>query len=202
MTRAPRGGEMSGMDATAPCPRCSAPVLRVSRRCLTCKLALAPAPVAEAEGGRLNGVALVLAIAVLVLLCVGTGGVVALLFPEARALRDRLREEAAVEGLSTIRAAQEQWRQDHPIYGTIAELGELGQFDSELASGGRSGYTFHTYPLSADPGQRWRAIATPTGSSGRTLVIDEQGAVFYREGRLELGPEQAELPADLQPLLR
>ncbi|MCA8920266.1 MAG: hypothetical protein KDD82_00575 [Planctomycetes bacterium] len=191
------------MHATAPCPRCQAPVLRVSRRCLACRLALRPAEAAVArEGPVLNRAALVLAFAVLSSLCVGTGGVVALLYPEARALRRRLGEERALEGLALIRTAQDEWRREHPHYGTLSDLGDLGVLDRELASGLRDGYAFAVEPLRVDPGQRWLAVANPLDGQGRAFAIDEQGAVVYRHSGLELDPEVGALPGDVQPLLR
>jgi len=191
------------MFASAPCPRCHEPVLRVARRCLNCRLALRPDPAASRDDtGRLHRSALILALAALSLLCLGSGGVVALLYPEARALRQQLGEERALAGLELIRQAQEQWRRENPAYASLTQLGDLGLLDPELISGLRDGYSFEVQPLREDPSQRWLGVATPLDGVGRAFAIDEQGAVVYRDGPLELDPERGSLPLDVQPLLR
>lgn len=143
-------------------------------------------------------------------LCVIGAIVAAVTVPTTVQARAGHNEEAAVEALRALAAAQRRFHDEDlegdglADYGDLAELAAVGLIDADLASGVRQGYTFQAAPAATARTERWSAVASPLvdGRTGRRhLAVDHRGTVRFRYYRpIPLDARDAMLPADALPL--
>jgi len=115
--------------------------------------------------------------------------VVTMLAMDARRQRRKCDDERSVlRSLKTIVIAESDFREGDKDrngaldYGTLAQLGEAGLIDAELASGRKDGYLFAAAPSTSTSEFLWFAVANPEvpGVTGdRYFMTNHAAVIFY-----------------------
>jgi hypothetical protein len=110
-------------------------------------------------------------------------------FTKCQNVEYRLNQEAAIESIKSIRAAQQKFREIHVggRYGSLKELADAGLIDQSLSDGRDRGYRFEIR-LKDDS---YSAVAVPEvfgesaykGTGGISLYVDETGVIRWDTGK-------------------
>lgn len=102
---------------------------------------------------------------------------IALLLPAVQEKRESQNARLASGALEDVTAAQREFRADNDRWaGSLAELGDAGLIDDQLATGTKDGYTFTL----AETPDGWEASASPVapGKTGDAAYVADQAGII------------------------